>query len=124
MARFTILSGGDVAEVFSWTPLFGGASSIRARVREARFGDGYGQRVPDGINSMPRVRKLSFAVGQAEADAIEAFLMRHAGARWFWFTYPGAARAKFRCSEWDRSYLAAEDELVAATFEQVFDPGE
>lgn len=113
-----------MAEVFSWTPLFGGASSMRARVKEARFGDGYGQRVPDGINSMPRVRKLSFAVGQAEADAIETFLMRHAGARWFWFTYPGAARAKFRCSEWDRSYPAAEDELVAATFEQVFDPGE
>ncbi|MGC0152771.1 phage tail protein [Chromobacterium vaccinii] len=113
-----------MAEVFSWTPLFGGSSSVRARVREAGFGDGYRQRVPDGINNMPRVRKLSFAAGQVEADAIEAFLARHEGTRWFWFTYPGAARAKFRCGEWDRSYLAAGDELVAVTFEQVFDLGE
>ncbi|MEN3813335.1 phage tail protein [Chromobacterium piscinae] len=113
-----------MAEVFSWTPLFGGSSSVRARVKEARLGDGYVQRVPDGINATPRVRKLTFAAGQAEADAIEAFLERHGGARWFWFTYPGAARAKFRCGEWDRSYLGAGDEVISASFEQVFDPGE
>ena len=112
------------AETFGWTPLFGGSSSIRARVREAKFGGGYVQRVPDGINTMARSRKLSFAGDAATCDAIEAFLMRHAGARWFWYAYPGAARCKVRCAEWDRSYLAAGDEVVSAAFEQVFDPGE
>ncbi|MBP4052004.1 phage tail protein [Chromobacterium violaceum] len=113
-----------MAEVFSWVPEFGGSSSVKARVREARFGGGYAQRVVDGINAAARVRKLSFAVGPADADAIEAFLERQGGARWFWFTYPGAQRCKVRCDEWDRSYRAAGDEVVSVTFEQVFDPGE
>ncbi|MEO4030121.1 phage tail protein [Chromobacterium vaccinii] len=113
-----------MAEAFGWVPEFGGSSSVKARVREARLGGGYVQRVVDGINATPRVRKLTFAVGQADADAIESFLERHGGARWFWFTYPGAARAKWRCDEWDRTYRAAGDEVVSVTFEQVFDPGE
>lgn len=112
------------AETFGWTPLFGGSASVKPRVKGMQLGDGYAQRIPDGINSMPRMQQLGFRERPVVCDAIETFLQRHAGVRWFWFAYPGRGRIKVKCAEWTRQYPAPGMDEISLQFEQVFDPGE
>ncbi|OQS41816.1 phage tail protein [Chromobacterium haemolyticum] len=113
-----------MAEVFEWVPNFGGEAARRPRVRKAGFGDGYAQRVRDGINNAPVSRRLVFQYDSAEIERIEAFLLRHGGARWFWFQYPGKGRIKVVCEDWSWVPHGHNDETISCAFEQVFDPGE
>ncbi|PRP71507.1 hypothetical protein BUE93_05780 [Chromobacterium amazonense] len=114
-----------MAETFNWTPDFGGQKTFKPRLRTARFGDGYAQQVPDGINHLPQNRSLIFTNrSPQESDAIEAFLERHAGCRWFWLVYPGEPRMKATCAEWSRVHVAPGLYSISANFEQSFAPGE
>lgn len=112
------------AETFTWVPDFGGGTETAPSVSEVKFGDGYGQSIPAGINNMPKVRSLTFGNREtAEVDAIEAFLERQGGVRWFWYVHPGKVAIKVKCKKWSRTESAFNVETLSCSFEQVFSPG-
>jgi len=45
---------------FTFSPKYGAALSKEPRVKMAQFGDGYQQRVGDGINTIAREWSLNF----------------------------------------------------------------
>lgn len=108
---------------FTYTPDFGAAPSYEPRVRVARFGDGYEQRVGDGINTMRETWPLTFAVrDDTETAAILAFLVARGGVEAFDWTPPGEGAAKrWICRKWSRSWDSHDKNTINATFERVYE---
>ena len=109
---------------FTWTPDFGAAADYKPRVRVARFGDGYEQRVPDGINTARDAWNLRFAVrNDTETNAILAFLRARNAFEAFNWTPPGEATAILVvCREWQRTFDAHNQNTITATFIRVYEP--
>jgi phage-related protein len=107
---------------FSTTPSYGAALKVAPRVRVAQFGDGYSQRVGDGLNNAPRSWSLTFGKRtEAEIDAIEAFLAGEGGTTAFDWTPPRGAAGKWVCKGWDRGLDGFNNERLSATFDEVFE---
>ncbi len=52
-------------------------------IKTVRFGDGYEQRSPNGLNHSLRVFTCDFKVEANERDSFEKFLARHEGYKSF-----------------------------------------
>jgi phage-related protein len=108
---------------FDWVPSYQLDIEVAPRIRSVKFGDGYEQRMKDGINNIVTTWSLLFK-GRAdvEADAINAFLVARAGWDYFLFKPPGSAvYVKVKCTKWKKSYVGPGNNLITTTFEQVFD---
>lgn len=102
-------------------PSFAAQLQEKPRVLTAGFGDGYEQRVADGINVRPRVWNLTFgARTTTERDAILTALRAENGITSFTWTDPLGYTGKFVCSEWNTSIENAAANTVTATFREVF----
>lgn len=107
---------------FSYTPDFGLNISKSPRVKIAKFGDGYEQRVADGINTNAATYSLAFnARSDSEAAGIIAFLDARAGVEAFDWTTPDGVTGKFVCSDYNRTMSRYNINNVTATFRQVFE---
>lgn len=105
---------------FTWSPAPGPTMQVKPRVRTAKFGDGYQQRVADGIHAMPRSWSLTFTRETADIDAIEAFLQARAGVESFDWTPPSGAAGKWICNAWSRTAIYRNVMGITATFDEVF----
>ena len=110
---------------FDWVESASTMLEEEPRVLATRFGDGYGQRSPDGLNPIAQRWELRFsAVDNAVADAICAYWRTAGGVQAFewtplWHTTP----IKVVCTQWTRSQpdrWGMSD--LTARFEQVFEP--
>lgn len=110
--------------VFTYTPDYSASVAYKPRVREARFGDGYSQRTPDGINTGTDTWSLTFAVRtDSEAAAILDFLATRGGYEAFDWTPPGEGTAiRVVCREWNRAFDQTNKNTVTATFARVHEP--
>lgn len=88
-----------------------------------QFGDGYSQRVADGINNNPLTWDVSIQYRTtAEADDIDVFLTARGGIESFDWTPPLESIAiKVLCPKWDRDIAHGAAQAITATFEQVFE---
>ena len=106
-------------------PTYASSSSSEFRVREIRFGGGYRQAAPDGINN--RVRSYSVAwenVPLAGANVVRDFLDARKGATAFRWTAPGDSEPSlWRCLSYVGPDLSPGNDIarIVATFEEVFD---
>lgn len=108
---------------FIWLASYGSKKRIQPRVLQARFGDGYSQRVADGINTQLRSWTVSFNDrSKTEADAIEAFLIARNGVESFDWTDPDGRASKWLCSQWERDPTKGPYSTISCAFEEV--PGE
>jgi len=110
---------------FTYTPAYSSQLKTAQRVRTASFGDGYEQRVADGINTQPEVWQLTFTnVDTATADAIEAQLKGYAGVTAFTWTPPGRSQIKVVCDPQNgiiHTYSTANMATITCVFRQVFE---
>ena len=84
----TTMIGSDEKPYFFWRPSYGYNQKTEPRVRVVRFGDGYEQRVPDGIQNQLLTLELAFTErGGSESTAILHFLNARGGSESFVF-YP------------------------------------
>lgn len=104
-----------------YQPEYGASCEITPRVRKAQFGDGYTQRVGDGLNNMPRKWSVTFRQVTADADIIEAFLESTKGAANFSWTPPRGAAGKWVVSDgWSRNVSDFGYENITVVFEEDF----
>lgn len=96
------------------------ALTTKPRIRTATFGDGYEQRLADGINNAPRSWALTFTRPTVEADAILAFFEARNGAESFDWTPPYGAAGKFVARDWSASLIGPVAKSISVTFEEVF----
>lgn len=105
---------------FTWHPAPGAKRTVKPRILAARFGDGYEQRVGDGINTRLSIWELSFpGLSRADADDVDAFLVARNGVESFDWVDPAGVSGKYLCREWESTELGAGRININATFEQV-----
>lgn len=105
---------------FSYCPSVMAEMTVEPRVRRAVFGDGYEQRIADGINTMPERWDLSFSTS-ALVDAIEAQLAGYGGVTSFTWTNPKGVEIRVVCRSWSRTIVDKNHSSLRAVFEQVFE---
>ena len=106
---------------FTWTPDYGATESFEARVYEAKYGDGYTQRTPNGLNNLDVTLDLSFTLRTlVEVDAIADFLAAQKGATPFEWTPPGGTTYNYVCKTWKKVRQTNGDSSITATFERVY----
>ena len=98
------------------------------RVHLAVFGDGYEQRLRDGINNVERTFSISFKnQPKAIADDIAGYFNSLAGVDNFTFTIPDTnggsneEAVKVVCDTWSKTYTYDEFYNVTATLREVFE---
>jgi phage-related protein len=90
------------------------------RFRKAEFGDGYEQRIPDGLNYIKETWSVSFTLRtKTEILAHDTFLRANA-ASFDWVT-PKSESKKFKCENWSMSPMHDGNWSLSGTFEQVFE---
>lgn len=109
---------------FTITPDFGASRTTKPRVNSAKFGDGYEQRVPFGINTVVEEWTLRFANRtNAEKTELLDFLSARAGVESFdWTPVGDTVSKKFVCREWSDTLENNDLYSITAKFEQVFEP--
>lgn len=106
---------------FTWQPS-AAPKSVEPKIRRSQFGDGYEQRVPDGINSITKQWSLSFAGPIAYIDAIDAFLEARGGHEAFDWVDPRGNAVRVVCPSWSsdpKPGLLASS--LTAVFRRVFE---
>lgn len=100
----------------------------KPRVIKIQFGDGYEQRVQEGINNITQSFSVTFNNRpKAEIDDIMAFLDNKAGTTAFDFTYPdtnasGNERTvKVVCEDYTQTYSFDDFYSCTATFRRVYE---
>lgn len=106
---------------FTWTPDQGVSPSVETRVNSVMFGDGYEQRVADGINTIKETWEVSFTLRtKTEILAIDSFLRAQGGVLNFDWTTPAGAAKKFVCKRWSPTFYHDGNASLSATFEEDF----
>jgi len=100
----------------------------KPRVRAVKFGDGYEQRIADGINPIEETFSLSFNNRTAaEIDDIIGYLTSLGGVSSFDFTFPdnrgvgGETTIKVVCDTYGQTYTNDGYPSATATFRRVYE---
>ena len=109
-------------ETFTWCPMANTTGQATFRIRKAQFGDGYAQRVVDGINNKVMSWPLTFRGKSAYIADIKAFLDRQQGATPFYFTPPGDVQGLYICESYNVQPMGGDMYTLSATFLQDFTP--
>jgi phage-related protein len=107
---------------FLWTPSYGTNISQSPRVNAIRFGDGYEQRIQDGVYTHLLRLELTFdGRDEKEAAAIVHFLdSKHAIETFYYKTQPPYEKVKkFVCKTWASNFVFKDNFTVTASFEEV-----
>jgi phage-related protein len=105
-------------------PSFSGSSArTTTRTLRAEFGDGYSQRVADGLNSVRDVWTVAFEnLTEAEYTSARDFLRQQQGTASFFWTPPGETVARrWVCEEWTTQQGDPGAYSLNTTFTEVFD---
>ncbi len=98
-----IYDRGQNKPFFQWKPSYRGSNENQPKVKPIQFGDGYTQRIPDGINNLLLNYNFVFDVRDlSEATAILHFLASRNASESFCFV-PPAPRGnllRFICPKW------------------------
>jgi len=112
-----------MAYTFTYNPSKSFSSSSKPRVITSQFGDGYSQRVGQGINRIVKEWSLVFkSRSLTDANAIETFFVARSGVEGFLWTPPGESTTySVICSEWSKTYDSNISATIQAKFTQIFD---
>jgi phage-related protein len=115
------------ASEFNYAPSRGFVTETTPRVAVATFGDGYSQRVAQGINSLNQVWNLEFrSTSMTTINAIVSYFSTKNGVTPFWWLPPEGTENQDEvlvvCTKWSRTYESNISAGVSATFERIYAP--
>ena len=103
----------------AWQPQYGASVDREPSIKRVRFGDGYEQRMVDGINAMLESWSLTFKYGPDTIAAIDLFLKTCNGVKAFTWTTPDGLTASFVCYKWQVVKDNVGWQTLNAVFSQV-----
>lgn len=119
------ISSGDPASDKTFTADRGMTKTTTHRVLTAKFGDGYEQRVLDGLNTKNDVFSVSFNNRtRADINLLAKFFDVNA-AKAFTFTvtdHDGDTAMKVVCSSYNVNYVRDEFHSLTCEFMRVYEP--
>ena len=105
-------------------PIYNTRIDARPKVNVISFGDGFEQRLTEGLNQNPLSVNLTFELSQTDADTAITFLnARIDDGASFDYTLPSESSArKFVCSSFPRSIPFLNRVRLSCVFREVFEP--
>lgn len=107
---------------FTWKHDRSPAADVSFSVVETKFGDGYRQIAPNGINSRSESWPLTFTGTTDRISQIRAFLDARGGFDPFTWTNPLGVVGRFLASEYSIASLGNGVQRITVTFDQDFTP--
>lgn len=107
---------------FFWVPAYNTTFDVSPRVKIIQFGDGYEQRVKDGVNNVLLKIDLIFDnLDFREAAAICHFLYARNGTDSFYFTPPSpySTLKRFVARNYQHRLISYDNHQISAKFEEV-----
>jgi len=104
---------------FWWSPAYNVQTSHQPRIISIQLGDGYEQRMPDGLNHDRLEFQLNFDKRKGEeATSIIHFLAARQGYQSFYFRAPApyGVTKKFICKTWNSTLIFDDNYTITATF--------
>lgn len=111
-----------MTDTFTWkseATLTGGGEFI---VNKAKFGDGYSQRVPDGLNNERQTWSVVVSGYEPYVAAALAFIRAKRGAEKFYWTPPLGERSLWTCSSYTPTLQGSGHFTLTLEFVQEFEP--
>lgn len=106
----------------AYQPQYSAELDEETKVLTASFGDGYEQRVADGINNIRRKWSVRYMQVTADIDAIQTFLKATKGVDSFYWTPPRGATGKWIVEgSLKRNVENFGYESISVTFKEVFE---
>lgn len=106
-------------ETFNWPVLPDMQVSVEPKVHVVKFGDGYEQRAPVGINNNLKAYDVTIRVNRQDAPELEDFFSRHGGVKAFgWIPPYEYLPIKVVCRKWSVR-IGMLRVIFTAQFEQV-----
>lgn len=105
---------------FSYRPDYESTMSQEPAVLTTKFGDGYEQRVANGINNSPEKWSLKFTVGNPVLPSALAFIQARKGVESFYWTNSFGTTNVYVCRRWNLSRGPGK-QVLSMEFEQVFE---
>ena len=104
-------------------PVYNTRINARPKVNTLSFGDGFEQRLTEGLNQNPLSVNLTFELSQTDADTAITFLnSRVEDGASFDYTLPSESSSrKFVCTSFPRSKPFLNRVTLSCTFREVFE---
>ncbi|SRR3990167_3462071 len=107
---------------FIWKPGYNANTDLSPKVKNIVMGDGYSQRLPDGINNT--LLKFNLTFGGRDLDettAILHFLKQRQGSESFVFTpyAPFGRQSLFNCQNYSAEFVFVNNYNIQAQFNEV-----
>ena len=104
-------------------PVYNTRINARPKVNTLSFGDGFEQRLTEGLNQNPLSVNLTFELSQTDADTAITFLnARVEDGASFDYTLPSETSSrKFVCTSFPRSIPFLNIVTLSCTFREVFE---
>ncbi|MGX2975570.1 phage tail protein [Ursidibacter arcticus] len=87
-------------ETFNFSPNWGVELAKKPKVKTLMLGDGYEQRLKQGLNNNLRSYSLAFSGDIERIKQIDNFLNRQEGYKAFLWQPRHSSLGKFKCEEW------------------------
>lgn len=115
---------GEPTFVPGTNPVFDIDDSRAPRLLIADFGDGYGQRVRNGLNHDATSLELKWEnISVAEGAVIWAFITARGGDEAFFYDPPFIATGKkWTCPTYKRTFQQPDTMTISGSFKECFDP--
>jgi len=118
--------GSNITGFSAGVPVDKGFSRGSApKVHTITFGDGYEQRIADGINNLVQTMNVTFNTRpKAEIDDLVAFFESLGGVSKFRMTIDdtnGAETIKVVCRQWNQTWNYDDFYSLSATFDRVYE---
>lgn len=111
-----------MAETLSYVPTRNISGGATPRVRRTSFGDGYVQRVGDGLNIQPEKWILEYVKKYSTIQTILGFFTVTEGVDYFWWTPPtSGAPLRFVYTSYEVAPLDNSYWKLTVNIEEVFD---
>lgn len=97
--------------------------SGKPNIKEAKYGDGYSQRISIGINQVPITVNLAYSnISATEKQTLENFINEHAAGQAILWAMPDEyLQRKWYISDWNITYVKYGIFNVKMTLQEVFD---
>lgn len=122
-----ILLNGNLIPDFWWKPSYNAKIDNRPKVKINQFGNGYQQRINDGINNSLIEFSLNFENrNEKETVSILHFLNERNGQESFIYNVPtiyskstNSLNTRYVCPEWTSNYISYNNYSIGAKFIEV-----
>ena len=108
--------------VFTWRAEIGTTNNTDFAMFTSRFGDGYAQEVPNGLNNESQKWNVKVSGKGPRARAVLQFLRNHKGQPFQWKAPNTAGLGWYSCKRYSQSDEGGDYWTITMEFEQAYAP--